>query len=102
MRFAVSPEELASLAAAMRRSADEMDTLRHHQGPIHGKAADGGHPVFRAAVDDFAARWMWGIEVLQGDVDVLADLLAKVAEAYAGLESEIAQTWPTAGTGMRR
>jgi hypothetical protein len=99
VRFAVSPAELAAIAAALRRSADAMGTMRAHRGPIHGKAADGGHPAFEGAVTDFAERWMWGIELLGGDVDLLADLLAKVAQAYADLEEELSSVWPGAGPG---
>ena len=72
----------------LRRAADEMSALRRHRGPIRGKAQDGGDAVFAAAVEDFADRWTWGIELVGRDVDVLADALAKAAAAYAAVEQD--------------
>ncbi|MGN6634115.1 MAG: hypothetical protein ACTHJ6_01465 [Oryzihumus sp.] len=85
----MSGADLAEAAGMLRRAADEMSAMREHQGPIRGKAQDGGDAVFAAAVEDFADRWMWGIELVGRDVDVLADALARAAEAYASVEQEV-------------
>lgn len=97
MRFAVSPQELGTLAGTMRKAADGLLEMHHHQGPIHGKARDGGDPAFQAAVEEFASRWMWGIEVLGRDVDLLADLVGRAAQAYSDVEAETTQTWLPGG-----
>jgi hypothetical protein len=89
MRVSVSGADLAEAAALLRRSADEMSAMRRHRGPIRGKARDGGDVVFAAAVEDFADRWMWGIELVGRDVDLLADALAKAAETYATVEQDV-------------
>ncbi|HET7661685.1 MAG TPA: hypothetical protein VFK66_14940 [Oryzihumus sp.] len=89
MRVSVSAAELGEAAAMLRRAADEMSALRRHRGPIRGKAQDGGDAVFAAAVEDFADRWMWGIELVGRDVDMLADALARAADAYAAVERDV-------------
>ena len=91
MKVSVSEAELGEAAAMLRRSADEMAAMRQHRGPIRGKAQDGSDAVFAAAVEDFADRWMWGIELVGRDVDLLADALARAAAAYAGVERDVTQ-----------
>ena len=92
-RIVVSAGELVSRAAQVRRAADTMAQLRAHRGPIHGKAQDGGDAVFASAVDDFADRWMWGIEVIGSDVDILADALGKAAAVYSQVEGDVGQSF---------
>ena len=101
MRVSVSGADLAQAAGMLRRAADEMSAMRQHRGPIRGKAQDGGDAVFAAAVEDFADRWMWGIELVGRDVDVLADALARAAEAYATVERDVTQGFPIDGADGR-
>ena len=91
MRVSVSGADLAEAAGMLRRAADELSAMREHQGPIRGTGQDGGDAVFAAAVEDFADRWMWGIELVGRDVDLLADALARAAAAYAGVERDVTQ-----------
>ena len=100
-RIAVSAEELASLAAQVRRAADEIGELKDRQGTLHGRAQDGGDAVFASAVGDFADRWMWGIEVIGSDVDILADALLKAAAVYTQVEGDVSQSFLSGLRGRR-
>ncbi|MGZ4752434.1 MAG: hypothetical protein ACXVYU_15300 [Oryzihumus sp.] len=101
MKVSVSGAELGEAATMLRRSADEMAAMRQHRGPIRGKARDGGDPVFAAAVEDFADQWMWGIELVGRDVDILADALSKAAGAYAAVERDVTQGFPLGRGGAQ-
>ena len=89
--FGVDPPELAAIARVLRQGADDTRNLQQHLGPVRGRALDGGHPVFADAAIAFADQWNWGLEMLVGNVDILADVLRRVAEHYESSESKLAQ-----------
>ena len=47
--------------------------------------------MFADAAIAFADQWNWGLEMLVGNVDILADVLRRVAEHYESSESKLAQ-----------
>jgi uncharacterized protein YukE len=97
--FGVDPHELSAMAGVIRQGADDTRNLQQHMGPVRGRALDGGHPVFAEAAIDFADKWNWGLETLVGNVDMLADVLVRVAEAYQSSDEKLAdafQAWEQA------
>jgi hypothetical protein len=87
------------MAGVIRQGADDTRNLQQHMGPVRGRALDGGHPVFAEAAIHFADQWNWGLETLVGNVDMLADVLVRVAEAYKGSDEKLAsafQAWEQA------
>ncbi len=99
MNISVTTEAVASLAAIVRRGADDVGAMRTtlfgHRAPDLGT----GSAALDAALADLRSRWSPQMDNLHGDLYRLQAALGAVVVAYENVETGAASSFAAAEPG---
>ena len=82
---------LDDTARGIRRCADVAREVSDHRGRLTELVADCGSQHFRGAAEHFIARWGYGMGLIVGDAEHLAQQLEGAAAEYRRLEAEVSR-----------
>lgn len=91
MHLEVDPAVLEDTAHGLRRCVDVAREISDHRGRLTALVEDCGSHHFQEAAEHFIGRWGYGMGLVVGDADHLADQLEHSAVEYRRLEAEISR-----------
>jgi transposase len=91
-RLEVEPAVLDDTARGLRRCVDVAREISDRRGRLRELVDDCGSRHFRHAAEHFIERWGYGMGLVVGDAEHLAEQLERSAAAYRRLEADISRS----------